>query len=114
MFYLGTITAASGAYSNQNAGNSGLGTFVIPRSAKALCLVPSTSGLMFELMNATSPTGGHATGSAFQTTAARAAFIKDGEINGPFRTIGGPEHIVSVWNAAGGFLSVRVYVVPTS
>jgi hypothetical protein len=112
MFYLGTVTGTSGAYSNQSAGNSGLGTFIIPKSVRALYLVPSHSGISFELFTATSSTGGAATGvGTFQTSAGRGAQLKPNEINGPFRTIG-PEHIVSIWYGSGGagvFVSLRVY-----
>jgi hypothetical protein len=114
MFYLGTITGTSGAYSNQSAGNSGIGTFIIPKSVRALYLVPSHSGISFELLNATSSTGGAATGvGTFQTSVGRGAQLNPNAVNGPFRTIGGPEHIVSIWYGSGGagvFVSLRVYV----
>lgn len=106
MFYLGTITGASGGYNNLATGHSGIGTFSIPTGTRALYLVPSASGLAFELF---------AAGGATNTTAGRGAQLTGpGVINGPFRPVTGGGIVVGIWNAAGGFLSVRVYAAPTS
>lgn len=109
MYWLGTISGASGAYSNQQTGASGLGYFAIPQSVKSLYLVPSASGISLELLNATGSTG-----STFQTAAGRCAQLTPNTINGPFRTIGGPHHVVSVYYTGTGFVSVRVFAGPTS
>ncbi len=105
MYFLGSITGASGAYSNQQTGASGIGVFQIPPSIRSIFLVPSASGVLFELGTATGATGG-----TFQTTVARGAQL-DGpaNISGPFRTIPGTYTVVSIFNAAGGFVSVRVF-----
>jgi hypothetical protein len=112
VYYLGSITAASGAYSNQQTGASGIGTFIIPNAVKSLYLVPQQSGILFELGQSTG-----ATGSTFQTTLARGAQL-DGpaNISGPFRVVTNALNcgiVVSVYNSAGGFVSVRVYASPT-
>jgi hypothetical protein len=115
VYYLGTITGASGAYSNQQTGASGIGTFFIPPAVRALYLMASASGVLFELGASTGVTG--AIGSTFQTTAARGAQL-DGPntIMGPFRCVSTPNQstVVSIFNSAGGFVSVRVYAAPTS
>lgn len=108
MLWLGTITAASGGYNNLATGLSGIGAFSIPPNVKALYLVPSASGLTFELFQATGATN---------TTAARGAQLTGpGVLNGPFRTLNLPNTgvVVGVYNSAGGFLSVRVYATVTS
>lgn len=111
MFFLGAITGASGAYSNQRTGASGIGTFPIPPGTKSLYLMPAASGILFEMGIAT---GG--SGSTFQTTQARGAQL-DGPnlISGPFRCprIMGAHTVVSIYNSAGGFVSVNVYASPT-
>lgn len=106
MYFLGSITGASGAYSNVQTGVSGIGTFAIPAGAKSLYLVASASGLKFELGGA----------SGFQTTALRGAPLAGPDVlNGPFRVpAGAPGTIVSIFNSAGGFISCRVYSSPTS
>lgn len=110
MYFLGSITGASGAYSNQQTGASGIGTFVIPPSTQSVYLMPSASGVSFELGAASGTTG-----STFQTTLARAAQLDGpGLISGPFRVAKGSNCVVSVFNPAGGFVSVRVYSSPTS
>lgn len=108
VYYLGTITGASGAYSNAQTGASGIGTFAIPSTSRSLYLVSSASGVLAEF--------GATLG--FQTSAARGAQL-DGPntIMGPFRTVPGPSGYgptVSIYNSAGGFVSVRVYAGPTS
>lgn len=112
MYYLGSITGASGGYSNQQTGASGIGTFLIPPGTKSLYLVPSASGLLFELGAATGPTG-----ATFQTTLARGAQL-DGPnlISGPFRCAGGPSQytVVSIFHNQAGFISCRVYASPGS
>lgn len=108
MYYLGSITGASGAYSNQQTGASGIGVFQIPPSVKALYIVPSASGTLFEIGVATGPTG-----STFQTTLARGAQLEGPAlISGPFKVLNVTPPgcaVVSIFNAAGGFVSVRVY-----
>lgn len=110
MYYLGSITAASGAYNNQITGVSGIGTFVIPQAVRSLYLMPGQSGILLELGVASGTTG-----STFQTTAARGAQL-DGPnmISGPFplvvgATVPGACAVVSIYNSQGGFVSVRVY-----
>lgn len=108
MYYLGTITAASGGYYNEVTGASGIGTFAIGPSVKSLYLVPSASGLGFVLSVATGTT-------AFVTAANNAPLsapvVPGGPnpVNGPFRTICGQNVKVGIWNSVGGFISVRVY-----
>lgn len=108
MRFLGSITAASGGYNNLQTGVSGIGTFTVPTGTKALYLQPSASGLQFELfMGVTGPTN---------TIAPRGAFLDFGpnSLNGPFRTIPGAGTVVAIYNAAGGFVSCRVFASPTT
>lgn len=103
MFYLGTVTGASGAYSNQATGLSGIGTFAIPTGTRELYLAPSASGILCEIA-----------GASHMTTAARAAQLNfapagGGIINGPYRVPPGGNPTVAIYNSAGGFVSVRVY-----
>lgn len=108
MFYLGTITGSSGAYSNQATGVSGIGVFQIPPNVRSLYLVPQQSGILFEFFAATGTTG-----NTSQTTAARGAQL-DGpnNISGPFRTVPNVCTVVSIFSP--GVVSVRVYAGPTS
>lgn len=110
MHFLGAITGSSGAFNNQQTGASGVGAaWIIPTSVKAIYLQPSASGLQFEVFRGTG-----ATGSTYNTTAARGAFIGAANtLAGPFRVSGDCHTVVSIWNAAGGVLSVRVYAAPT-
>lgn len=107
MLWLGTVTAASGAYNNLQTGHSGIGTFTVPPGVKALYLHPSVSGLQFEIFAATGATN---------TTAARGAYLNGNVSNGPFRVpncySGGI--VVAIYNSAGSFQSVRVYKTETS
>jgi predicted flavoprotein YhiN len=82
MYLLGVITGASGGYSNQILGASGVGApFVIPKGVRAIYLQPGQSGLRFEFGTNTAGTGG-----TFQTTQARGAQLAGPDtINGPFR-----------------------------
>lgn len=110
MFYLGTITGASGAYYNNQTGASGIGTFSIPPSTRALYLVPSASGTTFLLSAATGVTG-------FISAANGAQLSGPGVINGPFRPVAGTNFqnvTVGIYNSAGGFVSVRVFAAPPS
>jgi hypothetical protein len=107
VFYLGSITAASGGYNNLQTGASGIGAFTIPTGVAELYLQPSASGLQFEMFQGV--TGGT------NTTAARGVFLdfaNGGSINGPFHKIPKSSCVVGIYNAAGGFLSVRVYAAP--
>lgn len=104
MFYQGTIEGASGAANNTTTGVSGALPFVLPKGAKALYLVPSVAGLQFELGAA-----------SFLTSAVRGAPIgPSGIICGPFRFGQPGSPTVSIYNAAGGGVTVKVYVGPTS
>lgn len=108
MFYLGSVTAASGGYNNLQTGASGIGTFTIPTGVAELYLLPSASGLQFEMFQGV--TGGT------NTTGPRGCFLdfSNGRtINGPFRKVPGSSCVVGIYNAAGGFLSVRVYAAPS-
>lgn len=88
-----------------------MGTFLIPPGTKGLYLMPSASGVSFEMGLATGPTG-----STFQTNAGRAAQL-DGPnlISGPFKCETGAlqNTVVSIWNPTGNFVSVRVYATVT-
>lgn len=118
MYFLGTISGASGGYNNQSTGNSGIAIpFFLPPSVKAVYLVPSASGVLFEMFIATGPSG-----STFNTTKARGAQIAGpGVISGPFRCIqsNAPTGyqqftVISIFHDQAGFHSVRVYAAPTS
>lgn len=112
MYFYGGITAASGAYNNQATGASGIGTFVIPPGTKSIYLQPSASGVLFEFGIHTGSTG-----STFATTAARGAQLEGPDlISGPFRCVQsmGSHTVVSIFNRAGGFVSVKVFGSPTS
>lgn len=107
MYFLGSVSGASGAANNQQSGG-----FDIPPSTRALYLMASATGVQFELGVAT---GG--TGSTFQTTQTRAGFL-DGPnlLCGPFRVIQNAQGhpVVSIYNTTGGNVSVRVYMAPTT
>ncbi len=53
MYFLGTISGASGGYYNNVTGVSGVGAFSIPPHVKAFYLQPSHSGINFGLSPAT-------------------------------------------------------------
>ena len=106
MYYLGSITAASGvAANNWTTGASGIGTFTIPNATKRLYLQPNSTGILFEL--------GVATGAT--TTAARGAVLAHGlgmELNGPFPVANsgtGGITTVAIYNSIGGYVSVKVF-----
>lgn len=105
MHFLGTIQGGSGSYSNQSTGVSGLAAniFTIPKTTKRLYLVPSVSGINFELGLA----------SGFQTSATRCAPITAGQLNGPY-TIGPCDNppVVAIYNAVGGIVTCRVFTSP--
>lgn len=107
MYFLGSISGASGAANNQQSGG-----FDIPVGTKALYLMPSASGIQYEF-------GVHtgSTGATFKTTDQRGAFL-DGPnlVSGPFHVVqNGQAHaVVSIYNLTGGNVSVRVYAAPTS
>jgi hypothetical protein len=109
------MTAASGGYYNDRTGHSGIGTFTIPKNVKSLYLYPSASGLQFGLSTATGTTAFMTAGNGAPLTA---PVVPGGPnpVNGPFQVIGGnlSNVVVGVWNAVGGFISVRVFAAPTS
>ena len=108
MYWRGTITGASGGYYNNTTGNSGIGTFSIPGGVKNLYLQPSASGMFFMLSAATGTTAFMSAGNGGQLEWGAGKVL-----NGPFLTRG--ENItVGIWNAAGGFISVRVFAGPSS
>lgn len=105
MYFLGTIQGGSGSYSNQSTGVSGLAAniFTIPKTTKRLYLVPSVSGINFEL----------GTASGFQTSATRCAPIIAGQLNGPYAV--GPSDeapVCAIYNAVGGIVTCRIYTSP--
>lgn len=112
MYYLGTVTAASGGYYNHVTGNSGIGIFNIPANVKALYLVPSATGLAFAMSVATGITAFMSAGNGAPLISAAAG--GENPVNGPFQAISGSNVKVGIWNAVGGFISVRVYAAPTS
>ena len=102
MFYLGTVTGASGAYSNQTTGGSGGLPFSLPTGLRELYLAPQQSGILFEL-----------SGASYATTAARSAQLNfapagGGVINGPYRVPPGGNPTVMVYSTQG-LVSVRIY-----
>lgn len=107
MYFVGSISGASGAFNNQQSGG-----FALPPSTKSVYLVPSVLGLQFELGVATG-----ATNSTFQTTAARGAPLLSTGLNGPYQCVipgGVSQPVVAIFNLPGGAVSVRVYSAPTS
>lgn len=108
MYFLGSISGASGAANNQQAGG-----FPIPPGTRALYLVSSAAGVLFEF-------GGHtgSTGATFQTTQGRGALIDSTGIYGPFSCVVSPvpgvQTVVGIYNTTGGNVSVRVYASPTT
>ena len=112
MFFLGTITGASGAYYNNVTGVSGFGAFSIPVSAKSVYLVPSASGLQFCMGVATGPTG---PGPNFANLNNTAQLAGPGQINGPFRLP--PTNyptILGIYAQGATLYNVRVFGAPTS
>lgn len=113
MRWLGSITAASGAYNNWQTGVSGIGAFTIPPGVKSLFLQPSASGMYFEIGTsgiATDPTRG----AILPYGPAAGAIL--GNVNvaaGPFKVpnvagaAGGT--VVSIYNSVGGFVSCKVF-----
>lgn len=107
MYFLGTVSGASGSYNNRTTGASGVSAFTIPPNTKSLYLMPQASGLFFEL--------GAATGISHVTSAVRGAQLAGpNTINGPYRCASGENVSVAIYNSAGGFFSCRVYSSPTS
>ena len=115
MYYLGSMTAASGGYYNDRTGHSGIGAFAIPKNVKALYLFPSASGLQFGLSCATGVTAFMNAGNGAPLAAPVVPGGPD-PVNGPFQVIGGNSAnvVVGVWNPLGTFISVRVFAAPTS
>ena len=113
MYYLGTMTAASGGYYNNVTGASGIGTFSIPVNVRSLYLVPSASGVGFLLSAATGTTAFVNDRNNAPLNAPIAGAVSN-PINGPFQVIAGTNITVGIYNAVGGFVSVRVYAAPTS
>lgn len=105
MHFLGTIQGGSGSYSNQSTGVSGLAAniFTVPKGPRNLYLVPSVSGINFEISHA----------SGFQTSATRCAPIIAGQLNGPY-PIGPIDNnpVVAIYNAVGGIVTCRIYTGP--
>src|SRR5215471_4615628 len=109
MYFLGSISGASGAANNQQSGG-----FDIPPGTKSLYLVSSAAGVLFEFGSHTGSTG-----ATFQTTDRRGALIDSTGIYGPFPVIpNNPIHntrtVVGIYNTTGGNVSVRVYASPTA
>lgn len=112
MYYLGSITAASGAYFNDRTGVSGIGAFTIPPNTKALYITYGGSGLTglsFALSSATGVT-------SFITAANGAPVPAVGTIGGPYRVVNGNDCNIKVgiYNPNGGFISIRVFAAPSS
>lgn len=113
MFYLGTITGSSGACYNRQTGVSGLGTFEIPKTTKALWFVPSMSGMGVLISQATGITN--------FCNAANFVQLDYPGVQGPYRVTA--DHLngnvqVAIYSPAPGsaalFTSVRVFSGPTS
>jgi hypothetical protein len=112
MYFLGSITGPSGGAAGVAVNNQQSGGFAIPPGAKALYLVASQPGVLFEFGNATGSTG-----ATFQTSAARGAIIDSTGIYGPFPCAvnpAGQQTVVSICNTTGGVVSVRVYASPNA
>lgn len=109
MYWLGTISGASGAYYNHSTGASGVGAFNFPAGLKGqLYLEPSASGLRFALSTATGVTG------FIQAGGLNTAQLQGpGVLNGPFRFVQGPNLALGIYGYGLG-QSVRVFVAPSS
>jgi len=109
MYFLGSVSGTSGAYSNQMTGASGVAPFLIPKGTRSIYLEPGVAGLRFEFGGNTSGSGG-----SFQTTRTRGALLTGtGLINGPFRVPRTDQFlVVSIYNEAGGSMSCRVFAAP--
>lgn len=110
MYYLGSITAASGGYYNNATGVSGVGTFAIPNTVKRLYLAYAGSGLTglsFAFSTATGAT-------SFMTALNGAPLPAPGTLAGPYRVVNGPggNVLVGVYNSVGGFVAVKVWAAP--
>ena len=110
MRWLGSITAASGAYNNWQTGVSGIGAFTIPKGVRSLYLQPSASGIFFEVGStglATDPTRG----ALLPYGPAAGAIL--GNVNapaGPFRVPSTDGNtVVALYNSVGGFVSCKVF-----
>lgn len=107
MYFLGTISGASGAYYNNTTGVSGIGAFTIPANAKSLYLTygASLSNVTFAFSNATGVT-------SFLNSANGAPVPPFGTIGGPYRVTQGTK--VGIYNPNSVFVSVLVFAAPTS
>lgn len=108
MYWLGSISGASGAYYNNRTGVSGIGAFSIPTGLKgAFYLEPSASGCRFLLSAATGVT------NFVQADGLNTAQLQGpGILNGPFRFAGQP--VIGVFNGGATQYSVRVFGAPSS
>jgi hypothetical protein len=108
MYYLGSISGASGAAYNWSGGVSGFANFRVPAGVKALYLEPSASGLRFALSAATGYTGFLGTGAGLG-----AAIMQNVALHGPYRRLG-DNCSVGIYSAGATQYSVRVFGAPTS
>lgn len=110
MRWLGSITAASGAYNNWQTGVSGIGAFTIPKGVRSIWLQASASGLFFEIGStglATNDVRGALLPYSF---AAGAVAGVPNTPQGPFRTPSTDGNtVVALYNSAGGFISCKVF-----
>jgi len=105
VYYLGSISGASGAAYNWSGGVSGFANFAIPRHTKALYLETSASGTRFLLSAATGYTGFLNTGAGLAGANLQAA----GVLYGPFYRAAGTDVAVGVYNGGVTQYSVRVF-----
>lgn len=110
MFYLGSISGASGSAYNWSGGASGFANFAIPAGSKALYLEGSASGLRFALSAATGYTAFLATGGAIGS----AQLAGPATLQGPFYRIPGANCTVGIYTSTATQYSVKVFGAPTS
>lgn len=110
MYFLGTISGASGAYYNNVTGLSGVGAFSIPPNIKSVYLQPSHSGISFGFSIATGTT-------SFMNATNGARLVGPDTLCGPYRIISGAgmaAPTIGVYAPGATQYSVRIFGSPTS
>lgn len=105
MYYLGSISGASGAAYNWSGGVSGFAGFSVPLGAKALYLEGSASGLRFALSAATGYTGFLGTGGAVGSV----QLAGPATLQGPFYRTPGANCMVGIYTSTATQYSVKVF-----
>lgn len=105
MYYLGTVSGASGGAYNWSGGASGIANFTIPKYANALYFEPGVSGIRFALSHATGYTAFLSTGAGINA----AQLGGPTGVQGPFYKPPGLDTSVGFYFSNSTQYSVRVW-----